>query len=77
MRGCIYRLRTVLEFEVASLDLGKYWKAKNNGERKLALVNNNASEGLDLSLKVVPRNKKNFNPPPLLSFGTNLISSLC
>ena len=35
MRGCIYRLRTVLEFEVASLDLGKYWKAKNNGERKL------------------------------------------
>ena len=54
MRGCIYRLRTVLEFEVASLDLGKYWKAKNNGERKLALVNNNTSEGLDLSLKVVP-----------------------
>ena len=47
-----------MEFEVASLDLGKYWKAKNNGERKLALVNNNASEGLDLSLKVVPWNKK-------------------
>ena len=24
--------RTVLEFQVAFLDLGKYWKAKNNGE---------------------------------------------
>ena len=44
---------TVLEFQVGFLDLGKYWKAKNNGESQLAFVNNNTAEGLNPSLRFV------------------------
>ena len=42
-----------MEFEVGFLDLGKYWKAKNNGESQLAFVNNNTAEGLNPSLRFV------------------------
>ena len=57
--------RTVLEFQAGFLDLGKYWKAKNNGESQLAFVNNNASEeGLVPCLRFVIPLGLNNPPPP-------------